>query len=194
MLIKVNHGYYKDWWAIPGGIVDINESLFDTAKKRLQEKTGLTDVYLEQLYSFGDLERDPRRRIVTVAYFALVYGEKAELNKTDRYSDIGWVPVHEIGKLAYDHNAIINYAILRLKYKMEYTNVIYGLMPEKFTLSELQKVYEIILERSLDKRNFRRKILSLDLIKEAGTEIGVAHRPSKLYSFTDKKRKIIQIF
>jgi len=194
LLIKVNHGYFKDSWAIPGGIVDINETLYDTAKNRLEEKTGLKDVYLEQLYSFGDLGRDPRRRIVSVSYFALVNGEKAELNKTERYAAIEWIPIHKIGKLAYDHNAIINYAILRLQYKMEYTNVVYGLMPEKFTLSELQKVYEIILERQLDKRNFRRKILSIDLIKEAGNEIGVAHRPSKLYSFKDKKRKIVQIF
>lgn len=194
LLIKINHGHFKDWWAIPGGIVDINETLYDTAKNRLEEKTGLKDVYLEQLYSFGDVNRDPRRRIVTVSYFALVNGKKAELNKTERYAAIEWVPVHQIKKLAYDHNAIINYALLRLQYKIEYTNVVYGLMSEKFTLSDLQRVYEIILEKSLDKRNFRRKILSLDLIKEAGVEIGVAHRPSKLYSFKDKKRKIIQIF
>jgi 8-oxo-dGTP diphosphatase len=194
LLIKVNHGYFEDWWAIPGGIVDVNETLDDTAKSRLEEKTGLTDVYLEQLYSFGEVKRDPRRRIVTVSYFALVNGEKAQLNKTDRYAAIEWIPIHKIQKLAYDHNAIIDYALLRLQYKMEYTNVVYSLMPEKFTLSELQKVYEIILEKKLDKRNFRRKLLSLDLIKENGVEIGVAHRPSKLYSFIDKKRKIIQVF
>jgi 8-oxo-dGTP diphosphatase len=194
LLIKVNHGYFKDWWAIPGGIVDANETLYDTAMSRLEEKTGLKDVYLEQLYSFGDLERDPRRRIVTVSYFALVNGEQAQLNKTDSFAAIEWVPIGKIEKLAYDHNEIINYALLRLRYKMEYTNVVYGLMPERFTLSDLQKVYEIILGKKLDKRNFRRKILSLDLIKEAGVEIGVAHRPSKLYSFTDKKMKIIQIF
>lgn len=194
LLIKVKHGYFQGSWAIPGGIVDINETLDQTAKSRLEEKTGLKDVYLEQLYSFGALERDPRHRVVTVAYFALVNGEKAELNKTEKYAAIAWVPVKRIGQLAYDHNEIIDYAIQRLKYKMEYTNVIYGLMPEKFTLSELQKVYEIILETSLDKRNFRRKILSLDIIKEAGTEIGVAHRPSTLYSFRDKTRKIIKTF
>lgn len=194
LLIKINHGYFKDWWAIPGGIVDINETLYDTAKNRLEEKTGLTDVYLEQLYSFGDINRDPRHRIVTVAYFALVNGIKARLNKTERDAAIEWIPVNKLKKLAYDHNAIVNYALLRLKYKIEYTNVVYGLMPEKFTLSDLQKVYEIILERPLDKRNFRRKLLSLDLIKESGTEMGVAHRPSKLYSFKDKKRKIVQIF
>lgn len=194
LLIKVNHGYFKDWWAVPGGIVDINETLYETAKNRLEEKTGLKDVYLEQLYSFGDIDRDPRRRIITVSYFALVNAEKVELKKTDRYSDSGWFPIHKIKKLAYDHNEIIEYALLRLQYKIEYTNVVYGLMPEKFTLSDLQKVYEIILKKTLDKRNFRRKILSLDLIKEVGTEIGVAHRPSKLYGFIDKKMKIIQIF
>lgn len=194
LLIQVKNGYFKGWWAVPGGIVDKNDTLDFTAKSRLEEKTGLKDVYLEQLYSFGAVDRDPRRRVVTVAYFALVNGTKAELNKTDKYAAIDWVPVRKIGRLAYDHNEIVQYAIQRLKYKIEYTNVVYGLMPEKFTLSELQRVYEIILEKPLDKRNFRRKLLSLDLIKEVGTEIGVAHRPSTLYSFRDKQRKIIRTF
>lgn len=193
LLIKINHGYFKDWWAIPGGIVDINETLYDTAQSRLEEKTGLRDVYLEQLYSFGDLNRDPRRRIVTVAYFALVNSEDARLNKTDNAA-IDWVPVRSIKQLAYDHNAIIAYAIQRLQYKMEYTNVVYSLMPDKFTLTELQKVYELILEKKLDKRNFRRKLLSLNLVRESGSEAGVAHRPSKLYSFIEKKSKIIEVF
>ena len=193
LLMKLDHGYFKDSWAIPGGIVDIDEDLDDTAKRRLKEKTGLTDVYLEQLYSFGEVRRDPRRRVVTVAYFALVNADNVRLEKAERDA-VMWMPVNRLPKLAYDHNQIADYALSRLRSKIEYTNIVYSLLPEKFTLSQLQKVYEIILDEPIDKRNFRRKIISLDLIKETGSQIGVAHRPSKLFSFRSKKMKIVRIF
>jgi len=194
LLIKIKYGPFVGKWGVPGGRVRIDETLDEAAKRELYEKTGMKDVYLEQLYSFGELKRDPQTRIVSVAYFALVNNKNIKLKSTNKYEGIGWFPVDKLGKLAYDHNEIVNYALLRLKYKLEYTNVVYSLLPEKFTLSQLQKVYEIVLGEKLDKRNFRKKIFSLNLIKEAGRETGVPHRPSKLYSFKARKPMIVKVF
>lgn len=194
LLIKIKYGSFVGKWGVPGGIVKIDETLDEAAKRELFEKTGMKNVYLEQLYSFGELKRDPETRIVSVAYFALVDNSKTKLETTKKYEDIKWLPVNKLQKVAYDHNEIINYSLLRLKYKLEYTNVIYSLMPQKFTLGNLQKVYEIILNKKLDKRNFRKKIFSLNLIKEEGIEAGVPHRPSKLYSFKKRKLMVVELF
>lgn len=194
LLIKIKYGLFKGGWGVPGGKVKIDETLDEAARRELYEKTGAKKIYLEQLYSFGSLERDPRTRIISVAYFALVDSNKVKLKPTDKYYEIKWVPIDSVGKLAYDHNKIINYALERLTYKLEYTNVVYGLLSEKFTLSELQKVYEIVLGKKLDKRNFRRKILLLDLIKETGNRMGVPHRPPKSYSFKIRKPMIMKMF
>ena len=194
LLTKIKYGPFIGKWGVPGGIVEINETLDEAAKRELFEKTGTKNVYLEQLYSFGKLKRDPKTRIVSVAYFALVESNKVKLETTKKYEDIKWSPINKLQKIAYDHNEIINYALLRLKYKLEYTNVIYSLMPQKFTLGNLQKVYEIVLGKKLDKRNFRKKILSLNLVKEEGIEVGVSHRPSKLYSFKKKSLMIVEVF
>lgn len=194
LLIKIKFGPFVGRWGVPGGKVIASETLDKTAERELCEKTGVKDVYLEQLYSFGELKRDPYTRTISVAYFALINSSGIRLKTTRKYEDIGWFPVEKLGKLAYDHNKIINYALLRLRYKLEYTNVVYSLMPEKFTLSHLQKVYEIVLGKKLDKRNFRRKILSLELIKKAGKEKNVPYRPSKFYSFKTKTPTIIEIF
>ena len=194
LLIKIKYGPFAGKWGVPGGKAGVNETLDQAARRELFEKTGIKNVYLEQLYSFDDLKRDPKTRIVSVAYFALVNSAAAKLKATGKYEDIIWFPVDKLKKLAYDHNKIIDYALTRLKYKLEYTNVVYSLLPEKFTLGELQKVYEAVLKRKLDKRNFRKKMFFLNLIKETGAETGVPHRPSKLYSFKKRSPMIVEIF
>lgn len=194
LLIKIKYGPFVGSWGVPGGKVRIDETLDDAARRELFEKTGLKDVYLEQLFSFGKVTRDPRARIISVAYFALVDHNRVNLKATGKYEDIGWFPVHKLTKLAYDHNEIAGYALFRLKNKVKYTNIVYSLLPDKFTLSELQRVYEMTLEKKLDKRNFRKKILSSKLIKEAGMKVGVPHRPSKVYSFKNKKPVFAEIF
>jgi len=194
LLIKIKYSSFKEKWAFPGGRVRGDETLDQAARRELYEKTGIKDVYLEQLYSFGSIKRDPIQRVVSVAYFALINSNNVKLRTTSKYSDIGWFSIKEMPSLAYDHREMLNYALLRLKYKLEYTNVVYSLLPIKFTLTQLQKVYEIVLQKKLDKRNFRKKILSLDLIKKAGKKTGEAHRPAELYSFKKRKPVIIEIF
>ena len=194
LLAKIKYGPFIGKFGVPGGRVKIKETLEEAAKRELYEKTGVKNVYLEQLYSFGSLKRDPKTRIVSIAYFALVNNNDVKLKTTGKYSDIGWFSVHKLGKLAYDHNDIIKYALFRLKNKIKYTNIMYSLLSEKFTLSDLQKVYEITLEKKMDKRNFRKKILLSNLIKESGTKAGVPHRPSKLYSFKKREPVFIEMF
>ncbi|MCK5491059.1 MAG: NUDIX hydrolase [Candidatus Pacebacteria bacterium] len=194
LLAKIKFGPFKGMHGIPGGRVKIDETLENAAKRELLEKTGLTDVYLEQLYSFGSIKRDPSVRIVSVSYFALVNSNEVELKSTGKYAEITWCPVHKLETLAYDHNTIIKYALFRLKNKIRYTNIMYSLLPNKFTLSDLQKMYELTLEKKLDKRNFRKKIMSSHLIKESGIEEGVSHRPSKLYSFKSNHPVYVEIF
>lgn len=194
LLIKIKYGHYEGEWGIPGGRVRMDETLEEAARRELIEKTGLRSVYLEQLYSFGEVKRDPRARIISVAYFALVDSNRVELKPTDKYHDIKWAPVDHLGKVAYDHSEIIKYALYRLNYKIQISNIVWSLLPEKFTLAELQKVYEIIMRKKLDKRNFRKKISSLKLIKSVGRKTGVPFRPPLLYSFSKKEFKRVNIF
>ncbi|OQA20146.1 MAG: Bifunctional NMN adenylyltransferase/Nudix hydrolase [bacterium ADurb.Bin363] len=157
LLIKRKSPPFKDFWAIPGGFVKIQESLEEAAKRELKEETNVSDIYLEQLYTFGATDRDPRMRVITVAYFALVSADKLSIQASSDASDVKWFSTEELPPLAFDHQKIIDYAITRLKYKLEYTTAGFQLLPEEFTLSDLQKVYEIILNKKLDKRNFRKK-------------------------------------
>lgn len=194
LLIKIKYGPFKGEWGIPGGKVRVDETLDEAARRELYEKTGVKNVYLEQLYSFGETKRDPRARIISVAYFALVDSNKVKLDPTTKYHDIKWAPVEKMGNLAYDHNKIIDYATMRLHYKIQTSNIIWGLMPEKFTLAELQNVYEIIIGKKLDKRNFRKKIRSFNLIKSVGRKVGVPFRPPLLYSFKKREFKRLNVF
>lgn len=178
-------------WSLPGGFVRENNGIEETAKRKLLEKTGVKDVYLEQLYTFGDPKRDPRGRVVSVTYFALVNAEVVSLKKGKDALDLKWWPVEKSPKLAFDHKEILNYAVKRLVWKMEYTNVAYSLLPKYFSLTQLQKVYEIVLGRDLDKRNFRRKFLSTGMIKATKIKEGGAHRPATMYQFVDKDIKFI---
>ncbi len=185
---------YKGRWAIPGGFVGIDEDLDAAAMRELREETGVRDVYLEQLYTFGNPKRDPRGRVITVAYFALVNSSGIRLNASTDAEEARWHSVYKLPSLAFDHSEILDYALKRLRYKLEYTTVAFQLLPEKFTLTELQQAYEKIFNRALDKRNFRKKIMSLKLIEEAGRLTGVSHRPAKLYSFEKEHRALENFF
>lgn len=188
LLVKRGIEPFKGQWAIPGGFIKINESLEDAAKRELLQETGIRDIYMEQLYSFGDPKRDPRERVVTIAYMALIPNENLKLRATTDASDVAWFSIKSLPDLAFDHNKILKYALERLKSKIEYSNIVNGLLTEKFRLSELQKVYEVILGKKLDKRNFRKRMLSLGLLKATGEkEMEGAHRPAMLYKFTTKE-------
>ncbi len=194
LLIKIKKKPFKNLWAVPGGLVSIDESVDSSAKKHLKNKTGVGNVYLEQLYTFGQVNRDPLGRVVSVAYFALIPDCNIKLKTTDAYEDIDWFSVKKIPKLAYDHRKIIKTAIERLKAKVEYTNIVYSLLSPEFTLSRMQKIYEIILGRELDKRNFRKKIMSLGIVQKIDKKtLGKANRPAYLYKFKNKKPKVIEI-
>jgi 8-oxo-dGTP diphosphatase len=190
LLIEIGSGPYKDKWALPGGLVQLNETLDTTAKRVLKQKAGLRGVYMEQLYTFSGLKRDTRGRIVSVAYFALVDSSDFKLKTMDYYSDIDWVDVNKLPKMAFDHKEIIQYGLERLRAKIEYSNIVYALLPELFTLTQMQNIYEIILGKEIDKRNFRKRILSLGILTETKKVIsGAKHRPAKLYKF--KKRELV---
>lgn len=194
LLIKMKKEPFTACWAVPGGLVNPKESLEQSAKKQLFLKSGLKDVYLEQLYTFGKIKRDPFGRVVSVAYFALISNANLKLKTTKEYEDIRWFDINKLPKLAYDHAEIIKTAIERLKAKLTYTNIVYGLLSKEFTLTELQQVYEIILNKSIDKRNFRKKILGLGLVKKVNKQkTGEAHRPADLYSFIKKLPQIVEI-
>lgn len=185
LLIKRKYPPFQEVWAIPGGFVGIDESLEEAALRELEEETGVCDVYLEQLYTFGEVDRDPRGRVITVAYFALVPAAAIDPHAGSDAAETGWWSMYDLPPLAFDHAEILAYALKRLRYKLEYTAVGFELLPEVFTLSELQAAYEVILREKLDKRNFRRKILDADIIE--GTEMYRTGegRPAKLYRFRD---------
>jgi 8-oxo-dGTP diphosphatase len=170
-------------YALPGGFVLEPESLDEAAARELREETGVDKVYLEQLYTFGTPDRDPRGRVVTVAYYALVPNIEALQAGTDA-SDARWFPVAELPSLAFDHATIVEYACQRLRNKLDYTNVGFELLPRKFTLTELQLVHEAILGESLDKRNFRRRILQKGIVKPTKEWQRTGRKPAQLYVFS----------
>ena len=184
LLIKRKAKPFAGEWAIPGGFVHIDESLEQAAERELEEETNVTDVYMEQLYTFGDPDRDPRTRVITVAYFALVPYDAIQHRPGDDATETAWFSMFDLPELAFDHAKILDYALTRLRYKLEYTSVGFELLPDVFTLSELQKAYEIILGEQLDKRNFRRKILSADILEYTGRKKKDGEgRPAKLYQY-----------
>jgi 8-oxo-dGTP diphosphatase len=193
LLIRRGLEPFRGRWALPGGFVEIGESLEQAAARELKEEVGVTNVYLEQLYTFGDPKRDPRGRVISVAYFALVDAERQRIVAASDAADAAWCSVFDPelrARLAFDHKKILDTAVWRLRNKIEWTTVGYELLPKKFTLSELQRVYEIILQRPVDKRNFRKKILAQGQVQELNeTRSDVAHRPARLYSFCQKDLK-----
>ena len=187
LLVKRGVPPFAGQYAIPGGFVLEGESLEQAALRELREETGVDDVYLEQLYSFGDPERDPRGRVVTVAYFALIAAEHSHLQAGTDAAAAAWFPVEAVPDLAFDHAKILEYAVERLRNKFEYTTVGFQLLPEKFTLSELQEVYEAILGKDLDKRNFRRKLSLLKILKPTSEYRRDGRKPARLYRFVAAK-------
>lgn len=187
LLIQRDLGPYKGKWALPGGFVGINESLEAAARRELEEETGLTDQFLEQLYTLGEPKRDPRERVISVAYYALVKLADHSVRAASDARNVAWFPVADLPQLAFDHEEILDVALRRLKGKIRYEPIGFELLAEKFPLSELQRLYETILEQPLDKRNFRKKILSMGLLADTEEiQQDVAHRAARLYRFDEQ--------
>jgi len=181
LLIERSEEPFKGIWALPGGILQPTETLDDAATRKLKEETGIQNVFLEQLYTFDHLAQT--KTDITVAYFALVHNADAKLREELEWKP-EWFPFNTLGLLGFENHIILENAKSRLRSKLEYTNIAYSVLPAYFTLTEMQLAYEAIREESLDKRNFRRKILGLDIIQETGqVQKQGAHRPAKLYKF-----------
>jgi 8-oxo-dGTP diphosphatase len=188
LLVQRDLAPFLGKWALPGGFVRVEESLEDAVLRELREETGISRVFLEQLYTFGTVDRDPRERVVTVAYYALVKLSDHRVKAATDARDAAWFATAEASGLAFDHDRILAEALQRLKNKVRYQPIGFELLPPRFTLSQLQGLYETILEKPLDKRNFRKKILSMDfLVALDEVEKDVAHRAARLYTFDRKK-------
>lgn len=184
LLVRRSAEPFRGYWSLPGGLLVPGESLDEAAVRKLDDETGLTDVFLEQLYTFYDLDG---RGSLAAAYFALVDSERAHLARRKAWLP-AWHPVDELPQLAFENGRVVDYALQRLRAKLEYSNVAYSLLPPEFTLSQLQRAYEAILARPLDKRNFRKRILSLGIVEATGrTSAEGRHRPAQLYAFRERK-------
>lgn len=188
LLIQRRNPPFRGCWAIPGGFVGMDESLDDAARRELEEETGLRDVYMEQLYTFGRPHRDPRTRVISVAYYALLPGEAdsylARTRAGDDAEETRWFPVNAPPPLAFDHADILDVALRRLRAKADYAGIAREFLPQRFTLRRLRRIYETVLGRELDRANFTRRILAEDTIEETGeTDRSGAHRPAKLYRY-----------
>jgi 8-oxo-dGTP diphosphatase len=189
LLVRRGSEPFAGHWALPGGFVDIGESLEDAARRELAEETAVADVWLEQLYTFGEPDRDPRGRVISVAYYALIPADRVvQPEAGDDADQVRWVPADSPPGLAFDHNEVLRCAVGRLRTKLEYTTAGFALLPSTFTLSQLQRVYEAVLGRTLDKRNFRRKVLMLNILKPTDrTHRDGRHRPARLYRLAQRR-------
>ncbi len=182
LLIERGAEPYRGMWALPGGFLDIDEDLEACAMRELEEETGVRGVYLEQLYTFGTPGRDPRERVISIAYYALIPSDRLQVKAASDASDARWFALDGMPELAFDHNEIIRQAHRRLVAKLDYSTIAFQFMAETFTLSELQAVYEILLDEELDKRNFRKWILALEKVEETGELRRTGnHRPARMY-------------
>ena len=189
LLIQRAKEPFKGQWALPGGFVDMDEPLEKAALRELEEETGVRDVFIEQLYTFGAPDRDPRGRVVSVGYFALVNLAEHPVQAASDARNVKWFELDVLPELAFDHDQILTVAINRLRAKVRYQPIGFELLPDQFTLTQLQQLYETILgvKEPLNKRNFRTRILKMGVLREVGKQEGVAHRPAKLYSFDKEK-------
>ena len=192
LLMKVNRPpFYVNRWGVPGGLIRPDETADDAARRSLWSKGGAKFSHIEQLYTFSALDRDRRGRVVSVAYLALTPSTDVAQREG---SEVRWFSVSNLPKLAYDHREIIRTATERLRAKLAYTNIAFRLLPEEFTLSELQRLYEVILERRLDKRNFRKKLSQLRLVHGTGKKKRAGRsRPAGLYRFSQREQRIVEI-
>jgi len=195
LLIKRENEPYRGKWALPGGFSLKNETTQGAAQRILKEKAGVSNVYLEQLYTFDSPNRDPRGHVISVTYFAVVNRKKIQFNADPDIQTPTLYPVKSMPRLAFDHADILAYALKRLRYKIEYTNIVYSLLPQTFAFSQLQGAYEAIWGKKLDKRNFRKKFMALGLIKPTSAKLeGGRHRPARLYQFVSRKPVALKRF
>lgn len=190
LLIQRGAAPFKGKWALPGDLVYPNEDLDTAAERVLEQLTGLRGVYLEQVKAFGAVNRHPLGRVITIAYYSLIKISDFAVTPASFAQSARWHAVSEVEELAFDHNEILTTCLKRLKHKVRTEPVGFELLPPKFTLTELQQLYDAILNlpKKLDKRNFRKKILSMNLLVELEEiQEGVAHRPAKLYQFDREK-------
>jgi 8-oxo-dGTP diphosphatase len=177
---------FGGWWALPGGFVNMDEDLEAAIRREMEEETGVEGLYLEQLYTFGNPKRDPRGRVISIAYYALVKASDFALQHGSDADETKWFDVNKLPKLAFDHAEIVEVGLQRIRAKVRYQPIGFELLADKFTLVELQKLYEAILQRALDKRNFRRKILSFDILEPLNETVLLKTRNAQLYRF-DKR-------
>lgn len=193
LLIQRKAEPFRECWAIPGGFVEIGEDLETAARRELWEETGVKNVFLEQLYTFGAPKRDPRERVISVAYYSLVRLSQHTIRAASDALNACWYPIHHLPTLAFDHQSIMDIAIKRLQGKVLYAPIIFELLPTQFRLEQLQKVYEIILERPLDSRSFRKKILATGILTQVDELAGgEAPLSEQLYQFDEKKYQKLQ--
>ena len=191
LLIRRGVKPFKGRWAIPGGRLERGETLDAAAARKLVEETGVSDVYLEQLYTFSELDKSAPAGAIAIGYFALVPYDSVSLPARKDWPT-AWFSLKALPELAFENETVLEYGLTRLRYKLEYTNVAYSLLPPYFTMSRLQSVYESILGRKLDKRNFRKRILSLGIVQPTEkTVVFGAHRPAKLYAFSSRRPQAI---
>ncbi len=192
-LLQLGRGPNAGKWAFAGGLVRVGETLDGAARRALRDASGLTDTYLEQLFSFGDPSRDPTAHVVSVAYMALIDNPGRVGAASSKYSAGRWFAAGDLPELAYDHSLMADYAVARLRAKLEYTNIACALLPSCFTFAELEEVYAAALERPLDRRNFRRRIMAMDLLQRMPEQRRGAHRPAALYAFKHRSVRAIQM-
>lgn len=179
---------YKGTWALPGDLVKLDEDLDESARRVLKDLTGLSNVFMDQIHTFGRVERHPLGRVITVAYYSLVKVSDYKVNASSWAKDAKWHSINKIPKLPFDHNEILEYAKNKLKDKVRHQPIGFELLPKEFTLTDIQHLYEAVLEIELDKRNFRKKLLAMGLLIDSGfSQNAVAHRPARLYRFDKKK-------
>jgi ADP-ribose pyrophosphatase YjhB (NUDIX family) len=192
-LVQLRRGPARGRWAFPGGLVRRGEMLDEAARRELYASTGLADAYLEQLFTFGDPSRDPRAHVVSVAYMALIPDPGAATGPSRKYAAGRWFELSKLPPLAYDHAQMAAYALKRLKSKLEYSNIAYALLARVFTFAELEELYSKILDRPIDRRNFRRRILAMGLLRRLRETRRGPHRPAALYAFARQGLQMIQM-
>src|SRR5215469_6976416 len=192
-LVRLRWGPVAGKWAFPGGLVREGEMLDEAARRELRQSTGLDDCYIEQLFSFGDPNRDPKAHVVSVAYMALIDRASAVHSCSQKYANGRWLEMSGLSDLAYDHAEIAGYALRRLKSKLEYTNIACNLLPPTFTFAQIEELYAIVLGRALDRRNFRRRIMAMNLLNRLPLERRGNHRPAALYSFRQRSLQVIEM-
>jgi 8-oxo-dGTP diphosphatase len=192
-LVQLARGPNSGKWAFPGGLVRKGEMLDQAARRELSASTGLADAYLEQLFTFGDPSRDPDAHVVSVAYMALIPDAGRVTGPSLKYAAGGWFEMQALPPLAYDHTLMAEYALKRLKSKLEYSNIAFALLPPVFTFAELEELYSRILDRPIDRRNFRRRILAMGLLKALKETRRGPHRPAALYTFARQTLQMIEM-